>query len=58
MVTPEYPWGAMGDSSSLPAGADPHDAWSIKLSSGGRAAMVVVIVLGVISELIDNRGRL
>ena len=58
MLTPEYPWGAMGDSSSLPAGADPYEAWSINLSSGGRTAMIVVIVLGVISELINNRGRL
>jgi hypothetical protein len=58
MLTPEYPWGVMGDSLSLPAGADPDEAWSIKLSSGGRTAMIVVIVLGVISELINNRGRL
>ena len=58
MLTPEYPWGVMGDSSSLPAGAGPAEAWSIRLSSGGRTAMIVVIVLGVISELINNRGRL
>jgi Domain of unknown function (DUF4389) len=58
MLTPEYPWGAMGDSSSLPAGADSDEAWSIKLSSGGRTAMIVLIVLGVISEVINNRGRL
>ncbi len=57
MLTPEYPWGAMGDSSSPPAGVDPYEGWSIKLSSGGRTAMIVVIVLGVIIELI-NRGRL
>jgi hypothetical protein len=54
MMTPEYAWGAMGDSSSLPVGADPYQGWSIKLSSGGRTAMIVVIVLGVISELINN----
>jgi hypothetical protein len=58
MLTPEYPWGAMGDSSSLPAGSDPYEAWSIKLSSGGRTAMLVVIVVGVITELINNRGHL
>lgn len=57
MLTPEYPWGLMGDSSSLPAGADPYEAWSIKLSSGGRTAMIVVIVLGVIIDLL-NRGHL
>jgi len=58
MLTPEYPWGAMGDSSSLPAVADPSEAWSIKLSSGGRRAMIVIIVLGVIIELINRRGHL
>ncbi len=58
VLTPEYPWGALGDSSSLPADADPYEAWSIKLSSGGRTAMIVVIVLGVISELINNGSRL
>jgi len=58
MLTPEYPWGVMGDSSSLFTGADRDEAWSIELSSGGRTAMIVVIVLGVISELINNRGRL
>lgn len=57
MLTPEYPWGAMGDSPSLPASADPYEAWSIKLSSGGRTTMIVVIILGVIIELI-NRGHL
>jgi hypothetical protein len=58
MLTPEYPWGVMGDSSSLPADAGSDEAWSIRLSSGGRTAMIVVIVLGVISELLNNRGRL
>ena len=58
MLTPEYPWGAMGDGSPLPAGAETYEPWSIRLSSGGRTAMIVVIVLGVISELINNRGRL
>jgi hypothetical protein len=57
MLTPEYPWGIMGDSSPLPAGADADGGWSIRLSSGGRTAMIVVIVLGVLSELINNRGR-
>ena len=56
MLTPEYSWGAMGDRSSVPAGADPDEDWSIKLSSGGQTVMIVVIVLGVISRLIDNRG--
>jgi hypothetical protein len=54
LLTPEYPWGVMGDSSSLPAGAESYDAWSINLSSGGQSAMIVLIVLGVISELINR----
>jgi uncharacterized protein DUF4389 len=58
MLTPEYPWGVMGDTSSVLAATDSDEPWSINLSSGGRTAMIVVIVLGVISELINNRGRL
>jgi Domain of unknown function (DUF4389) len=58
MLTAEYPWGVMGDSSSLPAGSESDEAWTIRLSSGGRTAMIVVIVLGVISQVINNRGRL
>ena len=57
MLTPEYPWGVMGDTSSVPTGTGPYEGWSIQLSSGGRTAMIVVIVLGVIIELI-NRGHL
>ena len=56
MLTPEYPWGVMGDTPSLPAGADPYEAWSIKLNSGGRTTMIAVIILGVLIELI-NRGN-
>jgi Domain of unknown function (DUF4389) len=56
MLTPEYPWGAMGDSPSLTAGDDPYEAWSIKLSSGGRTAMIVVIILGVVVELVNRRN--
>ena len=57
MLTPEYPWGVMGDQPALAGGVDTDGAWSIVLSSGGRAAMVVVIVLGVIVDIF-NRGRL
>jgi hypothetical protein len=57
MLTPEYPWGAMGDRSPVPAGADASEAWSINLSSGGRTAMIVLIVLGVLNELQNIRGR-
>ena len=56
MLTSEYPWGLLGD---LPAAADeetaPGSEWSIWLSQGGRNAMIVVIVLGVI-ETIANRA--
>ena len=58
MLTPEYPWGVMGDTSPQPAGADPYEAWSIKLSGGGRTAMIVIIVLGAIIELTNRRGHL
>ena len=57
MLTPEYAWGVMGDQPALAGGADTEGAWSIVLSSGGRTAMVVVIVLGVIVDIF-NRGRL
>ncbi len=57
MLTAEYPWGAMGDTSSPYAASDPNDAWSIRLSSGGRAAMVVLIVLGVIADIVNNRSH-
>jgi len=56
MLTPEYPWGAMGDTNAPPPGVDPYEAWSIRLSSGGRTAMIVVIVLGVIVQIF-NRSR-
>jgi hypothetical protein len=56
MLTSEYPWGLLGD---LPTAGDEETAqgseWSIWLSQGGRNAMIVVIVLGVI-ETIANRG--
>jgi Domain of unknown function (DUF4389) len=57
MLTSEYPWGAMGDAPSPVASADPYEAWSIKLSSGGRTAMFVVIILGAIIELISRSYR-
>lgn len=54
MLTPEYPWGAIGDGASPPSDTDPYGAWSIRLSEGGRAAMIVVIVVGVIVDLINS----
>jgi len=56
MLTSEYPWGLLGD---LPRTGDEETTegseWSIWLSQGGRNAMIVVIVLGVI-ETIANRA--
>jgi len=56
MLTPEYPWGAMGDAVSLSTGQE-ADAWLIRLSDGGRVAMIVVIVLGIVSDLINSGSR-
>lgn len=59
MVTPEYPWGPLGDATALPGapGSDPNDPWAIRLSDGGRTAMIVIIVLGVIYDVIFNGFR-
>jgi len=55
MLTAEYPWGLLGD---LPTAGDGEVAegsdWSIRLSQGGRNAMIVVIVLGVLNLLYDQ----
>jgi hypothetical protein len=56
MLTPEYPWGAMGDTASLSTGQD-ADAWLIRLSDGGRAAMIVIIVIGIVLDLINSSSR-
>jgi hypothetical protein len=58
MLTPEYPWGLMGD--RPPAGGEEtaqSGEWSIRLSQGGRNAMIVVIVLGVIETIVNRVGR-
>ncbi len=57
MLTPEYSWGPMGDDTSQLASDDPNQAWSIRLSDGGRTAMIVVIVLGVIADIVSNARR-
>ena len=55
MLTSEYPWGLMGD---LPTTGDEETGqdseWFVRLSQGGRNAMIVLIALGVI-ETITNR---
>ena len=54
MLTSEYPWGLMGDLPTTGEEAAQGSEWSIRLSQGGRNAMIVLIVLGVI-ETVTNR---
>jgi hypothetical protein len=52
MLTAEYPWGLLGDLPTVGGDQTAEDSgWSIRLSQGGRNAMIVVIVLGVIYTL-------
>ena len=59
MLTAEYPWGVMGDATATrPEGAGTEGVgWELRLSPGGRTAMIVVIVLGVISTIINYSTR-
>jgi len=58
MLTAEYPWGVMGETSAaLPGSADADTGWDLRLSPAGRTTMVVVIVLGIISEIISSVYR-
>jgi len=58
MLTAEYPWGVMGETSAaLPGSADVDAGWDLRLSPGGRTTMIVVIVLGIVSEIISNTYR-
>jgi len=54
MLTAEYPWGVLGDSTAT-RGAESTDGgdWSITLSEGGKYAMYVVIAIGVVYVLIN-----
>jgi Domain of unknown function (DUF4389) len=58
LLTSEYPWGLLGD---LPTAGDEEtpqrSEWSIWLSQGGRNAMIVVIVLGIIETIINRAWR-
>jgi hypothetical protein len=54
MLTAEYPWGIMGDASAQDA-APEASGWSLVLSPGGRTAMIVTIVIGVLYELFGKR---
>ena len=57
MLTAEYPWGLLGDLPTVPdaqGDAVEPGAWSIRLSQGGRTAMIVIIVLGAIYALYNN----
>jgi hypothetical protein len=56
MLTAEYPWGVLGDQPEAGGeGAAASDGWAIRLSQGGRNAMIVVIVLGAIYEVLYRR---
>jgi hypothetical protein len=57
MLTPEYAWGPMGDETSQFAATDPNEAWSIRLSDGGRTAMIVVLVLGIVAYIVNSAQR-
>jgi hypothetical protein len=57
LLTSEYPWGPLGDGASPVTGADSSEAWSIRLSDGGRTAMIVIIVLGVIIDIVNSAQR-
>jgi uncharacterized protein DUF4389 len=57
MLTAEYPWGVMGDSSATRTDAVADDVWSIQLSKDGQTAMIVAIVLGIILSILDSIYR-
>jgi len=59
MLTAEYPWGVLGDTSASPSeSAEVKDVgWDLRLSPGGRTTMIVVIVLGILSEIFSNSYR-
>jgi hypothetical protein len=59
LLTAEYPWGVMGETSTAsPEGAYAEDAdWDLRLSQSGRTTMIVVIVLGIISTILNNTNR-
>lgn len=57
MLTAEYPWGVLGETTALPGSADEDAGWDIRLSPGGRTTMIVVIVLGIFSEILSNIYR-
>lgn len=55
MLTSEYPWGLLGDPPAGEEEAAESSGWSIWLSQGGRNAMIVVIVLGIIETIVSRR---
>ncbi len=60
MLTAEYPWGPLGDGPAPATVGEPAAAntegWLLRVSSGGRTALIVIVVLGVL-ELIFNSRR-
>ena len=54
MLTPEYPWGIMGDPAVMGVSEAGDEAWTIQLSPSGRTAMIVTIILGIITEVLNR----
>jgi hypothetical protein len=57
MLSSEYSWGPMGDDTATADAAGVDDGWSIHLSDGGRTAMLVVIVIGIIVDVVNYAQR-
>jgi hypothetical protein len=51
MLTPEYPWGVLGDATAGTTGEAPPEGWSLQLSDGGKIAVYVAIALGIITTI-------
>ena len=60
MLTPEYPWGILGDGppdgeSSTELNPGVRGSWTLRLSPSGRTAMIVLLVIGVILFVVNLR---
>jgi hypothetical protein len=62
MLAAEYPWGLYGDNDQTrpaPPAQDPtaSPGWLLRLTSKGRTALTVLVVLGVLEGVISNVAR-
>ena len=60
MLTPEYPWGLFGDGPldgerSAEATPGVRGSWAVRLSSEGRTALIVMLVIGVVIAVFNRR---